>query len=185
MSTDVVSSVVVGELTSEDIAALRAADNVTFHHLRKSDGPHSIRAYLRAYGEPPIYTARQQRLFPESFASYERMRSIAVESQASGYSTSGMGEWSTSYGAETDVRAFASVSTINPSIRTMLGLLRAGDVITLEWVADNNTDALRDAGMHSDFLRLHVRGAKGRDLSFYVSGSVGPDNTARMVRRHG
>jgi hypothetical protein len=189
MSIDVVRSATLGELTGDDIAAMRAADGLSFHHLRPGDrdGHHVICAYLRNYGDQRIYTAREQRLFPQPHSESERVRSIAVESRAAGYGygSDATTAWTTEYGDATDARAFASVSTMRATIRTMLDLLRIGDVITLQWTADNNTENIRQVGFHADYLTLSARRASGRVLTFHVDSSTGPDNTARMIRRHG
>jgi hypothetical protein len=44
---------------------------------------------------------------------------------------------------------------------TIINLLKAGDIVRLQFVADNNSDAMRSADMHSDALQLFVtRGSK-------------------------
>lgn len=162
-------------LTRDDLAALRAADGLTLHHLRPSDDRQSqIRAYLHGYGQR-IYTAREQVLFPTTDTT-DRSRAIPVESDVSGYG------WPADHaGQESDTRAFAMVG-MNPILRTIVSLLRTGDELHLLWQADNNNDNHRAVGYHADELRLFVR---NRKLTFPVAYSVGPDNSARMIRQHG
>lgn len=183
MTTDTTTTTTAG-LTREDLAALRAADNLTFHHYRDGDSQprHMIRAYLRGTFGQRIWTAREQRLFPELSLTDERMRTVAVKSVASGYERDGNGGlWS----GEPQVRAFAS-HYIDNTIRTVLALLRTGDELTLQWRADNNTDNHRSVGFHADELWLSAwSDSPARDLTFHIAHSVGPDNTARMIRRHG
>jgi hypothetical protein len=64
---------------------------------------------------------------------------------------------------------------------TIINLLKAGDLVRLQFVADNNSEVMRSAGMHSDVLQLFVaRGSK--QMVFWLDDSIGPDNSARMIR---
>jgi hypothetical protein len=172
-------------LTREDIAALRAADSYSFHHHRSADdGPHMMIAYLHSYGQR-IYTAREQRLFPSPHANTDRMRAIPVESAAQGYADGGETTWFSGRDGEQTARAFATIGGHSSTMRTIMGLLRVDDRVVLQWRADNNTDNIRAVGFHADELRLNLIGPGKRDLMFLVTTSVGPDNSARMIRRHG
>lgn len=73
------------------------------------------------------------------------------------------------------------VARLDDVWRTIVALLRAGDVLTLQWRASNNNQYLRDAGLHRDELRLAIRRGQ-RHWTFLVDLGTSPDNTARMIR---
>ncbi len=84
--------------------------------------------------------------------------------------------------------------------KTIVSLLREGDEIELRWmgcdqngylnratVTDSDNDGSAGLGMKlcHDKLYLHVRRGGKRKYSFYLSDSVCPDNSARMIRPYG
>lgn len=177
-----------GTLTTEDIAALRMAEDVTFHH---HDGKAFIRLYIgRGGNNPPrVYTVREQRLFAEN-DSYvaDRTRTIPVPSHIYGYNDRSATDGSSwTEATHPHVACYASpygAARYSRKWRTLAEMLRGGDEVSLLWTADNNTDNIRQAGLHNDELALLVN-RRGKRLEFHVDYSVGPDNTARMIRRSG
>jgi hypothetical protein len=170
-------------LSADDITALRMADSITFHH-----GPPNaryvatcVRAHLSGgfSDEPRIWTAREQRLFPsgDTGGGRDRLREVTPErSTVTGY------DWPA--GTFPDAQAFHMMHSITPEWATIASLLRAGDTLRVSWRADNNNENHTGAGFHQDELRLSVhRGA--RVMNFLITKSVGPDNSARMIRREG
>jgi hypothetical protein len=177
----------VATLGADAVAALRAADSLSFH---VHDGHASIRAY-RERGSEGIYTAREQRLFPNArdFA-WSRFREIEAEFAAHGYGEGSGISWSTGWGeGAPGLAAYTSISGTDyadGTWPTVANALRVGDTLTLSWVADNNSDVIRDAGLHTDRLTLCVtRGEGGKRYAFHVREQTGPDNSARMIRRNG
>ena len=88
--------------------------------------------------------------------------------------------------------AFAMVNTCHydPAWLTFAGHLKRGDIITLAWIRDNNTDYLKAANLHHDELSLVIRRASGPDgrirtFHYRMRSSTTPDNSARMVRQLG
>lgn len=154
-------------LTTDDIKALRKADDVSFHKL--GTGSSHIRATKRT---------RNTGVFSGSEDSF---REIAVGSMLHDYeqdSVNRCGEcWS----------AFEMIHSAECCLawQTIAGLLRAQDEIVLLWGhGAAGTIGIRDAGMVGDTLSLAVlRGEK--TLCFRISTRVGHDNTARMIRRNG
>ncbi len=70
--------------------------------------------------------------------------------------------------------------------QTFLSLLRPSDRVSLYWKASNSNGYTKDAGLYRDELYIIVdrhRGAKGVTLRFFLSVSICPDNTARMIRK--
>jgi hypothetical protein len=66
--------------------------------------------------------------------------------------------------------------------RTIAGLLKAGDLLSLEWRRDAaTTDALKAVGMHGDELRLIVTRPGHEPMIFLLSSKVCADNMARMI----
>lgn len=171
-------------VTADDVAALRGADSVSFHVYQ---GKAHIRAYLRMEGAR-ILTARQQKIFADDRAfPGERTREILCRWRAYGYSPDGWGK-GTGWNGEDEPKlaAYASITSaqFDQEWRTIASLIGAGDTLTLIWMADNNNDSVRAAGLHVDELMLSAENAK-RERRFHVDRRVGLDNTARMIRRYG
>lgn len=147
-------------LSNVELAALRHADSVVFSYR---DGGHLIRATKDA----------------DSSSGFERSREIPVRGRI------------TAYGPPAEEFSWA-VSWIgsarySPEWQTIARLLRAGDRLELEWVADNNTQGLESLGLHQDELKLHVvretRNGRARRTVFTLDTRVSQDNTSRMMRR--
>jgi hypothetical protein len=168
-------------LTADDVAALRAADQVTFSHY---EGSATIRAYFR--GNRPA-TARIWTLFPTPEHGTERSRTVNTGASVRGYNNSGesMAMWTaTEEDHAVTCFYFLYSAQLTETWTTIASLLRAGDTLTLLWVADNNSAHIREAGLHSDLLELRATSAKGVTRTFNVGAQVSPDNSARMIRRH-
>lgn len=165
-------------LTSDDIAALRDADTITFHH-----GPADsryvatcIRAHMRGgYSDAPrIWTAREQRVFNTADTTDRSRTVIPEKSTVRGYGAP----------ITDSAVAFHSLYSSTAHWQTLVGFLRTGDTLRMEWIADNNNQNHEAARMHQDALYLHVLRGK-RDMTFLLATSVGPHNTARMIRPDG
>lgn len=188
--TDVLPATDRVTLSSDDVTALRTADSVTFHYGPASTRyvPTCIRAHARGgYADQPrIWTAREQRLFPEvGNIDTDRMRIVMPDrSSMSGYfGESGMSTW---HGADRpQAVAYHMMHYASDEWLTIANLMRAGDSVRLSWQADNNYDALREVGFHADELRLSVHRGESRVMHFLITRSVGPHNSARMIRPDG
>lgn len=175
----------VGTLTADDLAALRHADDVVFHVVKGEsyvfvtiDGP--------ASGTAGVYTAREQRLFPNTRDVLIGGRGRRIDTAASvvGYGDDSDGRrWSLSTFPGATCSALLSAPTVNKTWRTVVGLLRTGDRIVPEWLADNNSENVRRAGMHTDELTLRVQRGDREDMYFPLMHRVGPDDSARMIQR--
>ena len=151
-------------LTADDIKALKAADDVTFH---------------TTVGESSVIRAHKRAKLNDGWASNESYYDINVSDSwvdyGRSYGSNGPGEYK---------YAFASVSSFDEVWHTIASLLRVGDSLWLHWVVDNNSETIEKAGLHSDELRLVVKRANAKQaLVFTVDTSICPDNSARMVRR--
>ncbi len=173
-------------LTRDDVTALRGADEVMFHY-----GPQTgsiVRAGLRgerSSGKPRVYSAAQQLRYPNTDTySDDRHRDIPCGASMFGHGHDTEPGWR----AEDHPRAVAfemfQNAAYNAAWRTIVELIKPGDALTLQWAADNNSDTVRKAGLHVDELRLLVRRGD-RTLTFHLQRSITPDNSARMIRRHG
>lgn len=67
-------------------------------------------------------------------------------------------------------------------IATFTKLLRAGDGLFLRWTRGNDTDTLREVGLHCDELKIEVKRDGKYIYNFLLEYRVAPENTARMVR---
>lgn len=180
----------IAPLTADDVASLRKADSVTFHYFR---GAGVIHTHLRGgyTGSLRIFTARQQRLFPDTDSySADRKREIAVRSTLFGYADGGETGWRLSDGNDSgpcNPSAFYMIHSgqYNLEWSTIANLIHAGDVLQLVWAADNNTGYARDNGLHFDELVIKIQRNGKIVHTFRVAYSVTPDNSARMIQRYG
>jgi hypothetical protein len=161
-----------GLLYLGDVQALRRADTVTIHAL---DGIASIRATLNAPHGLRIYTAAEQRVFPDG-AGYLRHRLITVDADIAGFDPSG--RWH-----ERDLKAAATLvidhAALHEVWQTLTALLRIGDVPRLRFRADSAHDGPPAAGLHRDELHLLVHRGQ-REWAFLLEVAVRPAST-RMV----
>ena len=155
-------------LTSDDVKALRQADQVSFH-FHQDQG--SIVATKRVKNPGP-------------FGERERRHEFNVSSSFSGNKGS----------KPRQCFAMEHGASYSETWQTIAQSLKAGDEVTLHWSADGertgylegakvSQDNTCAAGMelHADALYLQVRRGDKR-LSFFLSVSICPDNTARMIR---
>src|SRR6266545_3333956 len=146
----------VGLLYISDVQALRAADAVAFHTT--SDGVAYIDACLSSagFGEPRIYTARQQRLFPDA-DRHDRRRRIEVAADIAGFGT--QRRWHQHHLPGATAFTLVDTAQLDEVWRSVAAFLRVGDVIRLHWRADNRADALHamfllDVQIRSDPVRM-------------------------------
>lgn len=150
-------------LTAADVAALRKADTISFH----------------------LYHDRIGGLVSKIAATKERRRTEADPFAEDVTVNVYVGHSVRDYGDRKATRYTAFDMIHHPQgcdwWRTIVSLLKTGDILTLVWIRDNNTQVVKEAGLHYDSLQLRVdRGSKS--MTFKVATSVCPDNTARMVR---
>ena len=158
-------------ITRDDIRAMRMADDVHFHTYQ---GRSWIAADLQNYGRQRIYTAVEQRLFPDTqrYAG-ERSRDIAVATQR-------LTDYS---GRDGEYQAFASWCPREVWL-TIVAALRPGDVLGFHWVASNNSENMDAVRFHHDQLRLVASDPdRKNNRHWIIRDEFGPDNLARMVRR--
>lgn len=180
----------LGVLTADDLAALKLADSVSFHHSTPDNGGPVIRLHLvGGYSDVPrIFTAKEQRVFPMSgiLGDRDRYREIAVESSAYGYGADGRSGFRSDDRPRLACFEMIHSAQVSDTWGTIVRLLKSGDRLTLSWIADNNTDNVRNSGLHNDELRLFVcRAGQQKPYVFHVASSVCPDNSARMIKENG
>lgn len=168
-----------GGLSREDVAALRKADSVTFHRTKGE-------AYLRACLDRHIddTTKALRALFPVFRDERNRDRRIEATDGIGGYD--GNRRWWVA-DDDVEVRCFYMLHHADMSTewQTIAAQLRPGDTLRLRWLAGNDNENLERAGMHRDELRLMVTDSRGKGRAYLVAIEVGPDNSARMIKRHG
>jgi len=174
------------ELTREDIAALREADDIVFH--TNSTAGAVIHAELSGMSGTRIYTAREQRRYPLPGGDLnERRRVIACGVEMWGQGSGGLdAAWNHEHHPEASGFVWLkSPNSSGVSWATTASLLKPGDTLTLRWIADQQaTDTLRSAGLHLDSLELLVHRGERR-LVFDVATRVSGDHSGRMVKRYG
>lgn len=176
-------------LTAEDVAAWKLSTDWSLHtHPTLDVGAGSIvRLYVRVWNTPPIFTTRQQRLFPNTFSTTQRTRDIMVDASAHGYDNeiaSTGWTWPSWTGAERQepVPACFDMGSSDAMFQTIGRALKVGSVLSLKWTADNNTETAREAGLHLDEVRL-VADTGTRKDEWAMGHATCRDNSARMVQR--
>lgn len=160
-------------LTKEELQALRAAEVVSFHVKR---GQTVIQCSLKADNGGRIFTAREQRLFPSADGN-ERWREIAATSSVSGYRPM------IATGDTVSAFYWVNAAQYNHRWRSVVQLLRIGDVLSLHWVAGNNNQYIDGAGLFADEITMVISRPTGDPLHLFLGYSVVADNSARMIRR--
>jgi hypothetical protein len=148
----------VGLLYISDVQALKAADAVAFHTGGDAAWIHACLSGA-LFGEPRIYTARQQRLFPDADCR-DRRRRITVAGEISGFDTHG--HWHEHH--LPDATAFTAIecAQVHDVWRSIAAFLRVGDVLWLHWRADNRADALTATDLYRDELSIDVQRGQRR-----------------------
>jgi hypothetical protein len=149
---------------------------VSFHTT--GDGVADIHACLSsaAFCQPRIYTARQQRLYPDA-DQRDRRRRIVVAAGICGYDATR--RWHEHHLPGATAFTLIDAAQLDEVWRSVAAFLRVGDVIRLHWRADNPADALRDPELHRDELRIAVRRGARRWM-FLLDVQVRP-GPVRMI----
>lgn len=161
------NTIAIGTLTATDIKALRTADRVSCHK-------HGLESWMKASKDIEK---------PGPFDDKTRYHQIACTSNVRIYSQDG-GRWN---GHKGKVKCFDMLYSYNDVWETVVGLLKAGDVISLDWCGANNNPNLNDSRtqegrrLYKDDLYLVVRRGEKR-MTFMLTSSVGPDNSARPIQ---
>ena len=170
-----------GLLFISDVQALRRADTVRVH---AADGVGIIDASLTtlAGDQPRIYSATEQRLFPEP-VGHQRRRRIPVAADIAGFDTHR--RWHDHQLPTATATAVIGSAQLHEVWRSVAAFLRVGDIVRLRWHAgtntgiDTDTDRLTGAGLHRDELLIEVRRGK-RTWTFLLDVAVGP-SSLRMI----
>jgi hypothetical protein len=169
-------------LDAIELAALRKADCVSFHHHRLKTVAETggAASFIRATKE-----FRQSKSNP--FGKTEAALEISVGARLTEYTR---GDDAIPYEARNEAGDYAAFEMIHAAQfddvwKSIVALLRVGDELTLHWRRGAfTTDAMQEASpkFYGDQLLLQVdRGDKR--LTFMVDMSVTENNTARMIRR--
>jgi hypothetical protein len=155
-------------VTRDDIRALGECDRATFH----------------VYEDNSCICLHKEMEKRGPFEPKEREYRIDLRSRVADYDD----QSEPAYDRDRVYSCFASVGNYRSSpsgVAALAEFLKPGDLMFLEWVATGN-DYTKQHGVHMDYLRVIVRRekrGKSRDYEFHLETSVGPDNTARMIRR--
>ncbi|WP_203933895.1 hypothetical protein [Virgisporangium ochraceum] len=128
--------------------------------------------------EPRLYTAMEQRLFPDADA-LDRRRRIDVSGDIAGFDD--RQRWHDRHLPGATAFARISAAELDEIWHSIAMFLRVGDVIRLQWRADNMSDSLIDPELHRDDLSIAVHRGRRRWL-FLLDVQVRP-GPARMITR--
>lgn len=152
-------------ISARDKRALLSADSITFHLY---EGQGSIRAHRR--GE-------------HSSSGFDEYHEIYTDTTMRDYDKDA--GWSGTLGLEAYSAYHHEFSPQYDLVyRSLVARIRTGDTLQLRWTRSNNNELNRKIGWERDELYLGIHHAKGRDEEYLVAVQVGPDNSARMVRRN-
>lgn len=168
-----------GLLFISDVQALRRAEAVSF---AAADGAGSIDASLTSLAgdQPRIYTAAQQRLFPDA-AGRNRHRRVEVAADIAGFDEHRRWHDHQLPGATASVSLGGA--QFHDVWRSVAAFVRVGDIIRLRWQADNTTDPLITRGLHRDDLHIEIR--RGTRLwTFLLDVSVRPSDARTVTAAH-
>lgn len=175
-------------LTRDDVEALRRASNVVF--FADSEGRAKIRAYLERWNPHKRLTATEERIFPvvEEFREdRERKREFRINGVCRG-GTGLMGYASPLDGKRTIGSYLLMGARSSAKWQTIASLAREGQAMEVLFLADYSThENLRKVNYHADDLVLRLwglddRGRRVKVYEFLITTSVGPHDSARMIR---
>jgi hypothetical protein len=159
-------------LTKIDIAAMRKADRIVF----RSESLEERRPYtIEAIKEAPEATPSNP--FPQ-----EGRHIVEVSASVRDYSE---GAWGGSHGVES-YSAFEMVysAQYDDEWKTVVGLLKEGDKLTLIWTHHNSTPALLEVGVCVDNLTLRIdRGDKRLSFNIETRATTGTRHGMVKVRK--
>ena len=167
----------VGLLYVGDVHALRRAETVAF---RSGDGSSWIDAGLFSApaGTPRVYTATEQRLFPDADA-LDRRRRIPVVGDIAGFDE--RQRWHEHHLPTATAYATIGAARLDEVWRSISAFVRVGDMVRLHWRADNTSDGLVDPEWHRDELSIGIHRGRRRWM-FLLDVQIRPD-PARMITR--
>jgi hypothetical protein len=149
-------------LTKLDIQAMRRADRVAVSHLRGA----GLLRLIRGEGDRT------------------RETQIPVPSRVDSYRDYRPGEPAGDPDRECTCHHSADVYHSIPSYwESVAAFARAGDVVSLRWIEDNNNQHVKQAGLHVDGLEVRIKRGS-RVYAFLIYQTAGnPGDCARMIRR--
>lgn len=170
-------------ISKTDLAALRKADSIVFHHDRPGDRVNGTAGRIRCLKR---LSAREQEQDP--FAPDSREYGIDCESWIK-FPGDSIPKDCTPTDFRDKLRAAEVMSVYrfhnNGSVlSTVIDLIRANDTVKLSWYYDAGNNYTQNGGLHSDMLELHIErpGKKqSKHFAFLLRYSVCPDNSARMI----
>lgn len=153
-----IASSVQTPLTVDDVKALRSATHISF--------------FQTADGQGHITAVREVK---DNGYDQELRREILCASYVTDF-----GLEHTSMGTHT---AWENMRMYDEVLSTVVGLLKAGDELSLLWYASNNNQNLDEVSFVHDELRLIVRRER-KKMTFYMDDRICTlHSTARMVKR--
>lgn len=143
--------------TQDKRALLHASGGISFH-LHESQG--AIRAHRR--GE-------------NTSSGFDESHTIFTDTRLLDYGP-GSGEGLDKY-------ACFHMEYGSPMLLSVVNRIRPGDTLLVEWVRSNDNPLYKEIGWHRDEVRLAIGHPNRKAETYLIEARVGPDNSARMVRR--
>lgn len=158
-------------LTAIDLKCLRHADDICLDLYDTPDSTNPRISQIRAIRKSDRYNK-------DGFVNGEATHTFPVGYSLTSYSA-GYSSQPSRMGRCFDM---LSCSKFNEVVYTILNhVLRVGDVISIHWSADNNSQIIKDAGLHHDEISLIVKRGN-KTMTFLLKSNVSLDNSARSVQ---
>ena len=170
-------------LEKKDLQALRKADTLVFHHDRPENNKNGTAGRIRC-----IKRTSQAELERDPYAPEDREYEMELDSWVD-ICSDAIPESMTISEFRDKIRA-SEVLYPYPSyvggntLSTVIGLLKAGDILKLRWYYGDGNDYMKRANLHRDHLELKIERpgkSKTKLMTFLLRVSVCEDNTARML----
>jgi hypothetical protein len=160
----------ISTLTQQDIRALRHADSIVF---RQYNGQGTMEAIKDGSHTPDGFEQKHYVYVECGIADYGNDGSLTED----GYVRL-TPETATCFHME-------NTPQYDQAVTTILRRLGTGDTLRLVWTRDNNSEIIRNAGLHVDSVKLEVskKGDPKRRETYLVDVAVTYDNSARMIRQ--
>lgn len=171
-------------LTAQDIRTLRDADKIVFDHIGKERNPTGM-GQIRA-------TVPVKARGHAAEVEYKLVVGTYIEAPRSFKSGADNDPGTDVDMVEDDITCFEMIHTPGYSEpwKTVLALLRPGDVVFLKWYRGNSNGYTEDAGLVRDEVSFQIHRPRGKPesglaptrLTFLLRVSVCKPNSARLVR---
>jgi hypothetical protein len=164
--TSTTSTIPTTVIERSHLRAIRNADSIVF---RTHEGQSTIELKLGAHRSKSGFEQTEYLYCKDRITDYSRAHTfVEPDERAKFYSAFHMEHTGVKY---------------NPDLESVMARIKVGDLLGLHWTTNNSSTNTDGIGWVRDELRLEILHLNGTAERYLVEVNVGPDNSARMVRR--